>query len=249
MKCNPDLTVIKTLAECGTGFDCASKAEIQMVLEAGVDSNRIIYANPCKQSSHLAYATEKNIHTMTFDNVDELYKIKSINPNAKLVLRILTDDSKSVCRFGVKFGASLAVVPNLLQAAKSLNMQVIGVSFHVGSGCFDASSFVEAVRLARKAFDIGSTFGYDFQLLDIGGGFPGRTDRGLQFKDIAHVLGPAIDELFPASVNVIAEPGRYFVSSAYTLAVNIVARRVIPRDVNLDGASNPQDEHPSYMCK
>ena len=66
---------------------------------------------------------------MTFDNEDELYKIKSVNPNARLIIRILTDDSKSKCRFGVKFGASIHIVPRLLQVARELNLNVIGVSF------------------------------------------------------------------------------------------------------------------------
>lgn len=114
------------------------------------------------------------------------------------------------------------------------------ISFHVGSGCFDATSFTEAVSLAHKAFEIGAAQGFDFELLDIGGGFPGNFPTGLQFKDIAALLGPEIDRLFPSSVRVIAEPGRYFVSTAYTLAVNIVARRAIPSE-KMNGTS--------YMCK
>jgi ornithine decarboxylase len=238
--------VIKTLATHGTGFDCASKAEVQMVLDAGVNASRIIYANPCKQSSHIRYAAARDVNIMTFDNADELYKIKSIAPNSQLVLRILTDDSKSLCRFGVKFGASLSIVPSLLSIAKKLNLKVIGISFHVGSGCFDASSFTDAVELARKAFDIGASLGFDFSLLDIGGGFPGNRPDGLQFKDIAASLGPCIDRLFPSSVKVISEPGRYFVSSAFTLATNIVARRVVSRDATQ--AESSLDDHPSFMC-
>jgi ornithine decarboxylase len=215
-------------------------------LDAGVSPQDIIYANPCKQSSHIRYAANNDVHVMTFDNADELYKVKSINPNAKMVLRILTDDSKSLCRFGVKFGASLSLIPHLLNTARGLDLDVIGISFHVGSGCFDASSFTDAVELARQAFDIGSALGFDFELLDIGGGFPGNRPDGLQFTDIAAVLAPTIDRLFPKNVRVISEPGRYFVSSAYTLAVNVVARRVTP-SANSPGSDS--DEESSFMCK
>jgi ornithine decarboxylase len=93
----------------------------------GVDPSKVIYANPCKQASHIRYAASRGVNMMTFDNADELHKIKALNPNAQMVLRILTDDSKSVCQFGVKFGASLAVVPSLLQAAQSLDMNLVGV--------------------------------------------------------------------------------------------------------------------------
>ncbi|KAL2917334.1 Ornithine decarboxylase [Polyrhizophydium stewartii] len=216
-----------TLAALGTGFDCASKAEIEMALDSGVDASRIIYANPCKQASHIRHAAMRGVRVMTFDNADELYKVKDVMPDAKMVLRILTDDSRSICRFGVKFGASLASVPALLRTAKEIGIDVVGISFHVGSGCFDAAAFGDAVMRARQAFDIGLALGFDFKLLDIGGGFPGRSAEGLQFETIANVLRPAIDEHFPDDVRVIAEPGRYFASSVFTLAVNIVARRVV----------------------
>ncbi|KAI9000228.1 pyridoxal-dependent decarboxylase [Gaertneriomyces semiglobifer] len=253
VKCNPDPMVLKTLASLGTGFDCASKGEIQMALDLGMDPSKIIYANPCKQASHIRFATNVGVRMMTFDNADELRKVKAIQPDAQMVLRILTDDSRSICRFGIKFGASMATVPHLLQTARELDMNVIGISFHVGSGCFDANAFGEAVLLARKAFDEGKAWGYDFHLLDIGGGFPGANASGITFQQIAAVLRPTIDENFGPEVRVIAEPGRYFVSSAFSLATNVVARRVVPRDRQTPSTENmadgvtTQDDHPAFM--
>ena len=49
VKCNSDKLIIKLLAYLGAGFDCASKNEIEMILDLGVSPDRIIYANPCKQ--------------------------------------------------------------------------------------------------------------------------------------------------------------------------------------------------------
>lgn len=132
----------------------------------GVDPSDIIYANPCKQSSQIAYAGANGVDMMTFDNLDELVKVHSINPRAKMVLRILADDSRSVCKFGVKFGASIQTVPVLLAAARDMGVDVIGISFHVGSGCYDAAAFSDAVILARRAFDIGEELGFKFELLD-----------------------------------------------------------------------------------
>jgi ornithine decarboxylase len=119
--------VVKLLASLNTGFDCASKAEIQQVLALGVDPGRIIYANPCKQASYIRYAAQQNVAKMTFDNAEELYKIKMLYPDAELVLRILTDDSKSLCQLGLKFGAPLETVDHLLRVAKELELNVIGV--------------------------------------------------------------------------------------------------------------------------
>lgn len=59
------------------------QAEIKTILELGVAPERIIYANPCKQVSHIKYASRKGISMMTFDNEMELFKVKAHFPNAK----------------------------------------------------------------------------------------------------------------------------------------------------------------------
>ncbi|CAO3676816.1 unnamed protein product [Rhizopus stolonifer] len=228
VKCNPDPMIVKLLASLGTGFDCASKSEIQQVLDAGVEPNRIIYANPCKQASFIRYAAQHNVSRMTFDNTEELYKIKKLYPDAELVLRILTDDSSSLCQLGLKFGAPLDTVEDLLRTAKELELNVMGVSFHVGSGCLDASAFGDAVLRARKVFDQGQAMGFNFTLLDVGGGFPGSDIKdGITFEKVAAILGPMVDSMFPPEIRVIAEPGRYYVSSAFTICTNIIGRRTI----------------------
>ncbi|ORZ33674.1 pyridoxal-dependent decarboxylase [Catenaria anguillulae PL171] len=230
VKCNPDPVILQTMVRMGTGFDCASKGEIDAVLALGVDPSRIIYANPCKAASQIRYAGQVGVRMMTFDNADELHKVKRYHPNPQMVLRIITDDSKSVCKFGVKFGAHLENTLNLLQVAKDIGVDIIGVSFHVGSGCMDAASFADAIYRARRVFNEGIQLGFNMRLLDIGGGFPGAdAGHGINFHQIVAQLRPAIEEHFPASsgVRIISEPGRYYVSAAYTLAVTVHARRVV----------------------
>lgn len=236
VKCNPEPMVLHLLAALGLGFDCASNGEIQTVLDMGISPSRIIYANPCKASSFVRRAATQNIGLTTFDNMDELYKMKRFHPESKLVVRILTDDSKSVCQLGIKFGAPLATVPKLLAKARELELDVVGVSFHVGSGCFDPEAYRDALYRSRKAFDMGREHGYTFDLLDIGGGF----EHG-NFEAIAKVVRSALHDYFPDEafapggthvqgtpngLRIIAEPGRYFVYHAFSLATNIIARRL-----------------------
>ncbi|KAL4250921.1 Orn/Lys/Arg decarboxylase class-II family protein [Abortiporus biennis] len=244
IKCHPDPYVLRLLAALGAGFDCASNGEISQVLALGVDPSRVIFANPCKASSFIRQSAKAGVEMMTFDNTDELYKVARIYPGAKLVIRILTDDSKSLCRLGLKFGAPLVTVPALLCKARELNLDVIGVSFHVGSGCYDATAFSDAVMRARATFDMGKDAGYDFQLLDVGGGFEDDT-----FETTASVLRNAIEQYFPERENlrIIAEPGRYYVAKAFSLAANIIARRAPPQ---ADSGSQDVDmdpEQPSVM--
>ncbi|WVO17850.1 hypothetical protein L204_105548 [Cryptococcus depauperatus] len=228
VKCNPSPMVLHFLSLLGVSFDCASSSEIKQVLSLPIapSGERIIFANPCKPASFIRAATQYDVSLMTFDNADELYKVKRINPNAKLVLRILTDDSKSLCRLGLKFGAPLDSCSGLLRVARQLWLNVVGVSFHVGSGCKDPMQFADAVWRARKVFDMGKEAGFNFDLLDIGGGFERET-----FDEMALVLRDSFDLYFPESsgVRIIAEPGRFLVSSAFTLATSIIASRRTPK--------------------
>ena len=74
VKCSPDPALLSTLAELGTGFDCASKAEIAQVLALGVSTERILFANPCKMQAHVKYAASVGVNTMTFDSEMEVCK-------------------------------------------------------------------------------------------------------------------------------------------------------------------------------
>lgn len=124
------------MAFLGAGFDCASKNEIQKVLDLGVSPDRIIFANPCKQASYIKYAYKMGVEYMTFDNEHELYKIKDNHPNAKCVLRIITNDADAICRFSMKFGADMDSSLKLIETAVKLGLDLVGVSFHVSSFIF-----------------------------------------------------------------------------------------------------------------
>ncbi|KAH9481900.1 Ornithine decarboxylase [Psilocybe cubensis] len=245
VKCNPDPYVIRLLASLGAGFDCASNNEIAQILDVGgIDPSRIIFANPCKAVSFIRNAAKRGVDKMTFDNADELYKIARAHPRAQCIVRILTDDSKSLCAFGIKFGAPLVTVPGLLAKAKELNLDVVGVSFHVGSGCYDPSVYMDAIMRARAVFDMGKEAGYTFTLLDVGGGF-----EDARFEHAASVLTQAIDRYFPdrKDIKIIAEPGRFYVSKAFRLAAHIIARRApLSKETSQETADTTSDQ-PAVM--
>lgn len=176
IKCNPDPLLIQTLATLGANFDCASKQEIMLVqrlVEGLAEQPEIIYANPCKAISHIAYAVKHGVTLMTYDNVDEVYKCASISKDIQLILRIITDDSGSQCRLSSKYGAPRAKWHELLDKAKECGLEVVGVSFHVGSGCRDATRYDMALHDAKQVFDMArDEFGFNMSIIDIGGGFP-----------------------------------------------------------------------------
>lgn len=226
VKCNDNEVVCSTLAALGASFDCASKGEISKILALGVGPERIIFANPMKPSSHLRYANSNNVKTMTFDSDTELHKIKKLCPDAKLVLRIRCEAEKAQCPLGKKFGCDpVEEAPRLIKIVRSMNMDLVGISFHVGSGCADFPIYYKAISYARDLFDYAATFGYELNLLDIGGGFPG--DFGTSIDEVSLIVNTALDQFFPdKSVRVISEPGRYYASAAFTLVTCVQSKRV-----------------------
>ena len=224
VKCNPNPAIIQLLKHFNVGFDCASKDEIRMVTSQGVSSDNIIFANPCKASNDIKFARSENIDIMTFDDIHELLKIKLYHPEARLVIRIVTDDSQSECQFSCKFGVEMRDVERVLTTAKSMMLNVVGVSFHVGSNCHDTRAYYDSIRDSRDVFDIAERVGYSFDVLDIGGGFPSHDPDA--FERIAEEVNRGIDEFFPSDdITIIAEPGRYVVGSSHTLVANIIGKK------------------------
>ncbi|XP_073542297.1 ornithine decarboxylase-like isoform X2 [Phyllobates terribilis] len=227
VKCNNSKQVLQVLAILGTGFDCASKAEIDLVLSLGVPADDIVYANTCKQPSFIRHAAQQGVHKMTFDCESELLKVAENHPAAKMILRIVANDTGSHTFLSKKFGAPLQKCENLLKMAKILNLPVIGVSFHVGTKSKNPQAFYQGIADARHVFDLGKKFGHEMRLLDIGGGFPGEYEFQPGFEHFATVITEALDLYFPSKekVEIIAEPGRYFVSSAFMSAVNVIGKK------------------------
>jgi ornithine decarboxylase len=221
VKANPNILILKVLASLGSNFDCASKNEIAAVLGIiGEESERIIFANPCKMSSQLKYARANDIDLLTFDSDHELYKIKLYHPNAKLILRLKVNDLGSKCQFGCKFGVPLEDVQRILSIAKTLDLNIKGVSFHVGSGCKDPDRYRTAIEDSLKSFEIARDLGFDMEILDIGGGFEDEPQDS--FEQVSEVVRKSLDGF---GGKVIAEPGRFFVSSSHTLVLNVIGKK------------------------
>ena len=71
----------------------------------------------------------------------------------RCILRIRADDPEARVPLGLKYGAEISEGQRLLATAKSLGLQVVGVSFHVGSACKNLAAFTSAIESARSIFD------------------------------------------------------------------------------------------------
>ncbi|KGL81136.1 Ornithine decarboxylase 2, partial [Tinamus guttatus] len=229
VKCNGSRGVIGLLAELGAGFACATKAEIAQVRSIGVPAEKIFYSNPCTQVAHIKYAASHGVQLMTFDNEVELNKVARSHPHAKMLLGIAADFSPSP-HPSVTFGATLVSCRHLLEMAKEQAVEVVGISFHLGSRCPEPQAFAQALAEAQLVFEMGRELGYRMRVLDIGGGFPGPEDSRAQFQETAAAIKSALDLYFPegCGVEVLARPGRYYVSSAFTFAASVTAKEEVP---------------------
>ncbi|KPI87515.1 putative ornithine decarboxylase [Leptomonas seymouri] len=234
VKCNPNLAVMEVLGALGAGFDCASKDEIHLVLDHHLvrSADDIVFANPCKQLGDLREARACGVTYVTVDNVAEMEKIGRMLPSARAIIRIKTNDVAAKCAFSTKFGAGLDDVETLLQAAREFNVEVYGVSFHVGSGNGDQSAYVSAVKDAYRVFQMAAGYGFNCTMLDIGGGYPGTDPEPgsgeASFETIARAMRPVLEELFGGGdVTIISEPGRYFTAATHALAMNVFAARTL----------------------
>ncbi|XP_018864393.1 antizyme inhibitor 2 isoform X2 [Parus major] len=202
VKCNGSEGVIRLLAELGAGFACANKAEISRVQNLGVPADRIFYSSPCKQVAHI-----------------------------RMLLGI-TADSIPCAHPSMTFGTTLKSCRHLLETAKEQAVEVVGISFHLGSRVLEPQALAQAVATAQLVFDVGTELGHHMNLLDIGGGFPGTEDTTALLEEMAVGINSALDLYFPegSGVDIVARPGRYYVTSAFTLAVSITALEEIPME-------------------
>ncbi|BFG40942.1 hypothetical protein CerSpe_272160 [Prunus speciosa] len=161
--------------------------------------------------------------------MDEVDKIKSCHPKCSLLLRIAVPNDKSSWRsFGAKFGALPEEVAPLLRHAHKLGLRVVGISFHVGSKASESQVYRRAIAAARAAFDVADELKMPkMHVLDIGGGFKANQ----LFDEIAETINVAIKDYFSdhqsdSDLTVMAEPGRFFAETAFTMVANVMGKRV-----------------------
>lgn len=237
VKAEPLPEIVKTLYDAGASFDVASMPEFLIVhenIKKMPDKKRldwiwdkIIYANPIKPNETLKQLDPYR-PLVTYDNLEEVYKIKKYAPHAGLVLRIRVANTGAVVELSSKFGAAAGEAVDLILAAEKAGLGVEGLSFHVGSQTTNFENFVQAINLAADIFKEARERGHTrMNLLDIGGGFPAPYDASVKpFRTLAKTINAELDRLFPKDIEILAEPGRFMIATAGTSVVKINGKTV-----------------------
>jgi len=234
VKANPDPAIVRTLYAIGASFDVASIAEFKLVhdnirhLPADARQNfiwdKIIYSNPIKDRRTLE-ELDRYKPLVAFDNTEEIAKIRKHAPHAGLALRIRVPNTGSMVELSSKFGASPAEAVDLIARAFDAGLTVEGLGFHVGSQCTNFENYVQALGTSASIMEEAEARGYSLKLLDIGGGFPVRYDRHVRpFRELAKILTAELNRLFPKSMEILSEPGRYMVGTAATLVAEVIGK-------------------------
>jgi ornithine decarboxylase len=237
VKANPDPAIVKTLFDAGASFDVASMPEFHIVHEYIKDMpdkerqawiwDKIIYANPIKANETLQ---ELNPYKplVTYDNHEEIRKIKKYAPQAGLALRLKVPNTGAMVELSSKFGAAPGEAVDLILAADKVGLTVEGISFHVGSQTTNFKNYVAAINLASNIFKEAKDRGYTrMNLLDIGGGFPAPYDKTVKpFRELAGIINRELNRLFPKNIQILAEPGRFLCATAATAISKIIGKAI-----------------------
>jgi ornithine decarboxylase len=235
VKANAHPAIVKTLYEAGASFDVASFPEFKLVHENIKDLpdkarqdfiwDKIIYANPIKAVETLR-ELDPYKPLVTYDNYEEIRKVKKYAPHAGMVLRLKVPNTGAMVELSSKFGANPGDAVNLIEATEQAGLTVEGLSFHVGSQTTNFQNYVQALNMAADIFKEARLRGYKkMKQLDIGGGFPAPYDANVKpLRELAKILNSEIKRLFPKDVAVLAEPGRFLVATACTLVASVIGK-------------------------
>ena len=234
VKANSNPEIIKTLFNEGSSFDVASYNEFMQIYEylkhfEEKDKDffiwdKIIFSNTIKDRETLR-KIKRYRPLVTYDNRDELMKIKEHCDTAGLVLRLKVPDTGSQVEMSSKFGAEPGDANNLIRDAFDAGLVVEGLSFHVGSQCTNFDNYTSALAITADIFHDARKKGYHLNIVDIGGGFPVPYDAQVpKFEKLAQLINAECQRLFPQDIEIIAEPGRFMVASAAVLITEIIGK-------------------------
>ncbi len=158
------------------------------------------------------------------DNPDELGKFVRHRKRVRVLLRVAFRAADAVCDLSKKFGCEPAAVPELLALASKLGVEVVGLSFHVGSQTPTPVMHVNAIEACGALIRAARDSGHALSVLDIGGGFPADyLEPAMPIEEFCAPIRAALAGL-PPGLRLIAEPGRYIVAPAGTCVASVVGR-------------------------
>ena len=227
LKTNPHWLVIDLLNDLGCGFEISSQDELGLLLHRAISPDRIIASNPVKTEAFIEAAYRLGMRLFAFDSYAEVEKLSQFAPQSKVYVRLTVPNDGSKWPLTKKFGVEVDDAVELLQEARSKGLEPYGLTFHVGSQCTEAETWVKALEKSSVVWEKARERGIELKMLNIGGGFPIEyRETTIPISDIASRIKDTIDTLFPRDTEVAIEPGRVLVGEAGVLVATVIGKAV-----------------------
>ena len=232
VKANSSLAVLNVLARLGSGFDIVSGGELQRVLRAGGDPDKIVFSGVGKLPQEIALALESGIYCFNVESEQELNQINQIAGQKSLVARVsfrinpdIDAKTHPYISTGLrenKFGIDIQDAERIYSKAAELpHIDVIGVDCHIGSQLTELSPFVDALQRLLELISRLNVQGINIRHLDLGG------ELGIRHRDETPPLpsewsNALRDQLSAFDGTVVIEPGRAIAGNAGILVSRVI---------------------------
>ena len=226
VKANSNLAVLNLLARLGSGFDIVSSGELERVMAAGGDPQKVVYSGVAKSHHDIRYALECGIHCLNIESQAELERINQVaeeqNAIAPVALRINPDvdpDTHPYIATGLaeaKFGIPVSQALELFQQAGAMkHINACGIASHIGSQITSTQPFTDALQRVAALLKRLQQNQIEIQHLDLGGGL-GINYNGEQPPEAEEYVHAMLSQLQQHNISlpVGIEPGRYIVGDA-----------------------------------
>ena len=232
VKANSNLAILNLFARLGAGFDIVSGGELQRVLAAGADPQKIVFSGVGKTAEEMRQALEAGIFCFNIESIPELDRLNDIagelgkkapvslrvNPNVDPKTHPYISTGLKAAKFGVAYDDALALYR---RAAGLANIAVTGIDCHIGSQLLDPSPFIEALDRILALVDQLAAEGIRIHHVDLGGGLGIKYRADQVQPTVAAYLNPLLDKLKGRGLKVVLEPGRRLVGNAGLLLTRI----------------------------
>ncbi|MCO7571713.1 diaminopimelate decarboxylase [Pseudomonas chlororaphis] len=231
VKANSNLGVLNVLARLGAGFDIVSRGELERVLAAGGQADKIVFSGVGKTRDDMRRALEVGVHCFNVESAEELERLQQVaaelGVRAPISLRVNPDVDAGTHPYistGLKenkFGIDIATAEDVyIRAAQLPNLEIVGVDCHIGSQLTTLEPFIDALdRLLELADRLGEC-GIYLRHIDLGGGL------GVRYRDeepplAADYVKAVRQRLDGRDLALVFEPGRFIVANAGVLLTRV----------------------------
>ena len=250
VKANSNIAILNLFANLGAGFDIVSGGELERVLYAGGDPQKIVFSGVGKTTSEIEAALKANILCFNVESRSELLRIEAvaskINIKAPISIRVNPDvDAKTHPyistglkdnKFGVDFNQALALY---LEAKGMSYIEIKGIDCHIGSQITELKPFVDALDRVLSLVDQLKNNNIHLSHIDIGGGI-GICYQDESPPDFDIYTKEILNKIQNLDVKIIFEPGRALVGNAGVLLskVEYLKQNDIKHFAIIDAAMN-----------